>query len=300
MKNIDPKKGFLLFFGAMIISGSIGVFVQKINLPAINIVFFRCLIGAIFLGLYVLLFKRNNFKKSLREIKYIIICGVFLVLNWVFLFSSFKHTSVSVSISIYYLAPIFIMLYGMLRMREEITKVKIISILIAFFGAILASGINPFLEINPNILGVIFAFLAALFYAALVVIAKNIKEADPAHIAFIQTFVGILLLLFFINYKIDALNELRYELIIIIGVVHTAVMYILFFTGIRYSTMGTIAILGFIDPLVAVLLDNIIFETSLSYYQWVGIIFIMFAVVMKLYSDGAISFVSYLRKETKA
>ena len=37
MKNIDPKKGFLLFFGAMIISGSIGVFVQKINLPAINI-----------------------------------------------------------------------------------------------------------------------------------------------------------------------------------------------------------------------------------------------------------------------
>ena len=72
----------------MLISGSIGVFVQLVDTTVINIVFFRCLIGGVFLGGYVLLFDRNNFLKVFDYFLYVIACGLLLVFNWVFLFSS--------------------------------------------------------------------------------------------------------------------------------------------------------------------------------------------------------------------
>ncbi len=283
---VNFKKGSLFFSSAMIIYGSIGFFVQQINTSAINIVFFRCLFGAIFLGGYILLLDRTGFIQSLNKIKYIIGCSFFLVFNWVFLFSSFKYTSISVSISIYYLAPIFIMLYGILKLNEEKSNIKIIGMLIAFLGAGLASGITSFSPSNQDFYGVIFAFLAALFYACLVILAKNIKDVNPSHLAFLQMSIGIIFLLFFIDLQVEDIVKLRYDLLIMIGIVHTAIMYMLFFNGIKYSTMGMIALLGFIDPLIAVLIDSTILNTSLSYLQWIGVIFIMSSVLMKFASEG--------------
>ena len=47
-----------------------------------------------------------------KEILQTLICGVFIVLNWVFLFKAFEEMSISIAISIYNLAPIFVLILG--------------------------------------------------------------------------------------------------------------------------------------------------------------------------------------------
>lgn len=289
MVKSDSSKGILFFSTAMLISGSIGVFIQILDMSAINIVFFRCLIGGFFLGLYILLFNRKNLRGVFNNIFYITICGLLLVFNWVFLFSSFKYTSISVAVSIYYLAPIFVMLYGVIWLNEDRVKLKIITILVAFLGALLASGIDDFTKTNQDAYGALFALIAAFLYAGLVIVAKKIKDADASHVSLIQTLLGSVVLLFFIDINFQSLGSFRYDILLIIGVVHTAIIYIMFFNGIKYAAISSVALLGFIDPMVAIMLDSLILKTSLNNIQWAGVLLIMFSMVIKIYTDGSIT-----------
>ena len=98
---------------AMAIFGSIGFFTTQTGLPAVELVFIRCICATLFLGgLWFLTggHKTEVWQKS--EVLKTILCGVFIVLNWVFLFKAFEVMSISVAISIYNLAPIFVLMLG--------------------------------------------------------------------------------------------------------------------------------------------------------------------------------------------
>ncbi len=194
-------KGPFLFSLAMLISGSIGLFVRLIDLSPINIVFFRCAFGAIALGIYVLSFKRNSITVPHGELVPILGCGLVLVANWVFLFAAFKQTSITVAVSIYYLAPVLVTLYGLL-LGQPGTKAVIFGILLAFLGAALVSGITIKDILGLNLLGASYAFCAAVLYAALILLSKRVKHTDSAVTALVQTTVGTLMLSFFADFDI--------------------------------------------------------------------------------------------------
>lgn len=278
-------RGALCFSLAMLISASIGLVVNFVALDAIEIVFFRCLIGAMCLLCYVLLFERRQWCLQAKELRYTLIAALFLVFNWVFLFSAFKETSITVAVSIYYLAPIFIMLYGMLILGEGCDALKIICIIFAFSGALLVSGMASDEQLDVNITGAVYALLAALLYAGLVIVAKNITHAKPAHTALLQTLTGALILLFFIDLPWHSLSQLRWDILLLIGAIHTAAMYIFFFYGVKNTAVSLVALLGFIDPMVAVLLDFFVLDASLSWQQWLGAFLILAAISAKVFLD---------------
>ena len=195
-------KGPFLFSVAMLISGSIGLFVRLIDLSPINIVFFRCAFGAIALGIYVLSFKRDAMTIPRSELVPILGCGLVLVANWIFLFAAFKQTSITVAVSIYYLAPVLVTLYGLLFLGQEGTKAVVLGILLAFFGAALVSGITVEDVLALNVLGASYAFCAAVLYAALILLSKGVKHTDSAVIALVQTTVGTLILSFFADWRL--------------------------------------------------------------------------------------------------
>ena len=277
-------KGPFLFSLAMLISGSIGLFVRLIDLSPINIVFFRCAFGAIALGIYVVSFKRGAAKIPRRELVPILCCGLVLVANWVFLFAAFKQTSITVAVSIYYLAPVLVTLYGLLFLGQTGTRAVISGILLAFLGAALVSGITVEDVLTLNILGASYAFCAAVLYAGLILLSKRVKQTDSAVTALVQTTVGALVLSFFTDFDI-AFSELNWGMIVAIGAIHTALLYILFFRGIRDSPILLVALLGFIDPLFAICLDRFVLGSAISALQLVGIACIIIALTLKALSE---------------
>ena len=176
-------------------------------------------------------------------------------------------------------------LYGLFFLSQKGTKPIILGILLAFFGAALVSGITIEDLLSLNILGASYAFLAAVFYAALNLLSKNVKRTDSALTSFIQTAVGALGLSFFADFDI-AFAELNWGLVIAIGAVHTALLYILFFRGIRDSPIFLVALLGLSDPLFAIFLDRFVLGSEISSVQLAGIICIVAALTLKALSEN--------------
>lgn len=66
---------------AMIISGSIGAFVLLSGLPVIDVVFWRCLIGAVALLLFIILSRQPFSRLTRLTLALAVLGGVALVIN---------------------------------------------------------------------------------------------------------------------------------------------------------------------------------------------------------------------------
>lgn len=267
---------------AMAIFGSVGFFTIKTGLPAMELVFVRCICATLFLGGMWLIrkgYKTENWSR--KEVIQTLICGVFLVFNWLFLFKAFYEMDISIAISIYNLAPIIVLILGSVFLKERLTIPAILAIVICFLGSILVVGIEQ-LESWSSLMnsGFIWALLSALFYALTMFLGKGITHLSTYALTWIQTSLGILILLPFINvHEFSGLTSLNWIYILGTGFIHTGYVYYLFFNSIRLLPTIIVSALVFVDPLVAIILDVALLDFHPSVLQIWGIFFIFGGII---------------------
>ncbi|WP_371398830.1 DMT family transporter [Bacillus pseudomycoides] len=262
---------------SMSIFGSIGFFSVKTNLPSFELVFVRCICATIFLTLcWIATGQFKEEKWNRKEILQILACGVFLVFNWVFLFKAFEVMSVTIAISVYHLAPIIVLMIGSVMFKEKLTMLSVISIVICFLGTVLVAGVDGSVSIEKLMSsGMVWALLAALFYAFTTLLGKGIKQTSAYAMTFLQTFLGIFLLLPFVDFgAFRGLTESNWIAIIATGLIHTGFVYYLFFDSLRDLPTRLISVLVFLDPGVAILLDTAFTGFRPTTMQTAGIILI--------------------------
>ena len=103
--------------------------------------------------------------------------------------------SISAAISIYNLAPIFVLIMGTLFLRERINIQSVLAVVICFLGSLFVVGLEQFHSVD-NFLnsGFIWAILSALCYAMTMFIGKGIQGLSAYATTFLQTTVGIVML----------------------------------------------------------------------------------------------------------
>ena len=261
---------------SMAIFGSVGYFSAKTNLPSIELVFIRCICACVVLSLVYLFSNKKKEAVEKKEIGFSVLCGVFLVVNWVFFFRSFEHMSVTVAVSIYHLAPVLVVLLGSFLYREKITLKVMLTVITCFIGTLLVGGMQDYLSLESLMsAGLPWAFGAALFYALTTLMGKKISKLNPILTTIIQTGVGVLMLLPFVQW--DYFSQLTGEnwfYILLTGIVHTGYVYYLFFSSLPKLSSGTIAILVFIDPAVAIFMDIVLTAYRPDFLQIIGILLI--------------------------
>ncbi|MEI4770663.1 DMT family transporter [Psychrobacillus sp. FJAT-51614] len=267
---------------SMAIFGSIGFFTGKTGIPAAELVFVRCICATLFLGLCWLLsgqYKVEDWQK--REVLQTIVCGIFLVLNWVFLFKAFEEMSITIAISIYNLAPIFVLLIGSLFLKEKISITSLLAIIVCFLGSIFIIGIKDFSSWSEFLdSGFVWAFLSALCYAMTMLLGKGISHMSAYAMTFVQTTIGILMLFPFMNFEVfQGLTETNWFYILGTGLIHTGFVYYLFFDSLRKLSTVIISALVFVDPVVAILLDTIILDFRPALLQTFGIFLIFGGII---------------------
>ncbi|QEY21744.1 EamA/RhaT family transporter [Psychrobacillus sp. AK 1817] len=279
------KAAMLKMTLSMAIFGSIGFFTGKTGIPAIELVFVRCICATLFLGaLWVITGQHKTEIWEKKEIVQILLCGIFLVLNWVFLFKAFEVTSITIAITIYNLAPIFVLLLGTLFLKERMTWNSLIAVLICFLGSMLIVGINTVQSISDFLgSGFIWALLSAFCYAMTMLLGKGVNQLSAYAMTFVQTSIGILILLPFLNFTLfQGLTTTNWLYIIGTGLIHTGFVYYLFFDSLRKLTTGVISALVFIDPVVAILLDTLILDFRPTLLQSLGILLIFGGIIYTL------------------
>jgi len=252
---------------AMLIYGSIGLFVRYIPLPSAYIAMVRGLIGAPFVLLIMLFLKKGGELKSVKK-KLLPLCvsGILMGINWIMLFEAYRYTSVAVATLCYYMAPIFIVAASPFLFKEKLGGRKLICIATALLGIVLVSGLGD--GGAGQLHGVLLALGAAVLYAAVVSANKLVGEMSAYGRTFVQLLSAALVLL---PYNLIAGNMVGVNpgllggiMLIVVGIVHTGIAYFLYFGSMDKLSAQSLAILSYIDPVTAVLLSAILLKEPMN------------------------------------
>ncbi len=278
MSDANLRSGAAQMTVAMILAGTIGVFVTESGQSAFNVVFYRCVFGAVSLGLYCiwkgyLKTEYFNFKTTFL----VVLGGVCIVFNWVFLFKSYSLTSISLGTIIYHTQPFYVVLLGAIIFKDTITRHKLGWIVLAFVGLILVTRLDlaTLMSASEYMSGIGYALLAAILYAGNTISTKALKNIPPHLIALVHVILGIILLLPFATLSEVALVGDHWIYLVSLGVIHACVLYILMYSAYGKLPTPAIAVLSFIYPAVAILTDFMFYDRVLSIVQWLGVVLIL-------------------------
>ena len=268
--------------GAMLIFGTIGIFRRDMPIPSELIAFFRGAVGCVFLSAVSALRKGSAGKEKLapKMTAKLIISGVVLGVNWILLFEAYNYTAVSAATLCYYMAPVFVLLLSVLILRERLTPVKTICMLLSLAGMVLVSGFaENGLPQKGELKGLLFGLGAAAFYAGLVLLNKSISGIDPFRKTMIQLGSAAAVML---PYLIAAGSFGKAEwsthtvvMLIIMGVVHTGISYALYFGSMDALSTQTVALFSYIDPVTALVLSALLLNERMTVYGIIGALLIL-------------------------
>lgn len=267
---------------AMLIFGSIGLLVKNIQLSSSEIALFRGIIGSIFLVLASFFVKQKISFQAIKEnLILLILSGAAVGFNWIFLFESYRYTTIANATLSYYFAPIFVMTLAPFILKEKLTPIKIGSIVMAMIGLSMVvniGGDSASTSYNHSV-GILYGLTAAAFYASVILMNKFIKNLSGYETTLIQLLVAVVILFPYVMLKgridFSVLDGRSIVLLIIVGIIHTGFAYFLYFSAIKELKGQTIAVLSYIDPISAVIMAAIFLGEGMSYLQMIGGVLIL-------------------------
>lgn len=278
------NKQKLLFALAMLIFGSIGLFVRTLPFTSSQIALARGLIGSAFLFASSFIFKKGlSFKRIRSNLKVLLPLGIMLGFNWILLFQSYRYTSIANATVSYYCAPVIVMLLTPVLFKEPLTRTNVICIFAAMAGMVCISGAGGALD-RQNLIGIAYGFGGAVFYAAIVLTNKFLKDISDFESAFTQLFIAALALLPYVlltdGIRLAGASAGAVLLLILVGVVHTGFSYLLYFASLPRLDSRTIATFSYIDPISAILLSSLFLAEPMTLIQAAGAVLILGATLV--------------------
>ena len=284
MKKENTSK--VLMALSMLVFGTIAPFVRNIGISSGELALYRAIMAAVIVGGF-LLFSRQKISifGIKRELLLLLISGAAMGVNWIFLFEAYKYTTVSVATLSYYFAPIIVMVICPLLFKEKLTLKQIICFAMSTVGLVLITGTSG--GGSEDMLGILFGLSAAMFYATVMLLNKFIKGIEGLHRTFIQFLAAVIVLLPYVmltgGFTLGNLNGRGWALLLVVGLVHTGLAYCMYFSAIKELAGHKVAMLSYIDPLMAVIVSVVFLNETMTLPQIVGgILILSFTLVCEL------------------
>ncbi|MCI3197008.1 EamA family transporter [Bacillus sp. HU-1818] len=268
-------KSKIQFILSMIIFGTMGLVVRYIDLSSSETALLSSSIGCLFLIFVFMMMKKTIPWKLVKANAYILfLSGIALGGNWIFLYQSYDHTTLTNATLGYYFAPVFVMILSPFVLKEQLSVKKVVCIGVAIIGMLLIVGNGISASGTDDLLGIFFGLVAAAFYAALMLLNKFIHHMGRLEITIIQLGITALLLLPYVffteRFGIFGVSGSSVPYIIILGIVNTGIGFWLFFSGMQKLKGQSIAMLSYVDPFVAILISAMILQEQMTIVQMLG------------------------------
>lgn len=274
-KRISPKIGYII---AMLIFGTVALPVRGIPMPSGWLAMVRGLAGGLFL---LALRRKPDWKAFKTHWLPLVISGVAIGLNWIFLFEAYRYTTVAVATLLYYLAPVLVMLVAPLVLKERLTLKKGGVIAVALAGMVLVSGV--FSGGGGSMRGILMGVLAASFYATVMLANRFLTALEPLDRTIFQLCIaGATILPYALGaerFSFRALDWKAVLLLAVLVVVYTGVAYTLYFNGLACLSASSSAVLAYLDPVTALVLSAAVLGEAMSLVQVLGAVLILGALL---------------------
>ena len=269
------KSPRLLLSAAMLIFGTIGVFVRNIPAYAGEIALYRAVMAAVILGVFFLITgQKIPFKSIKKEIPLLLFSGMAMGVNWILLFESYNYTTVSVATLSYYFAPVIVTVVCPFLFKEKLTAMQIVCFVASTAGIVMITGTGDMSQGSDHLKGILLALGAAVLYATVILINKFIKNVEGLHRTFLQFIAAIVILVPYVSVTsgvtVGTMNAGGWICLVIVGVLHTGVTYCLYFSSLKDISGQKAALLSYIDPLVAVVISVFVLGEPITILQIAG------------------------------
>lgn len=274
------EKGKLNFISAMLIFSSIGIFVRALPYESSFIAFVRGIVGFAVILLFMLFKRQKSDKKAIKEnLALLIISGIFIGINWVALFESYRYTTVATATLCYYMAPMFVIVASPLVLGEKLTLKKAACVITALFGMVLVSGVFEAEKGEIQLRGIIYGLVAAAFYASVMLVNKKMTDIPAMDKTYLQLVFAAAIVgvynIFTVDFASISTDIKHILLLLFVGAFHTGFAYTLYFGAMKSMKAQSIAILSYIDPVFALVLSAIILKEHMSLFGIIGAVMVL-------------------------
>jgi len=245
---------YLKIIAAMLIWSTWGVMIRWLPLPAIIIIFYASLISS-FTVPAVLKMRGELDLAGIRDAWLLIaLLTIATLANNLTYFYALAHTTVSNAVFTHYAAPIFVAVLAPIMISERLQKVTAISLPIAVLGMSLIVLSNGGLRIgSDDRAGIVAGLASGAAYAFIIIFSRRLSQMLLHRKAVVMlTWITAIVTapaLVLVEYHIDPRTLM---LLIIIGVFHSTVAPLLYYSALRKVLAQHAAVLGYMEPLAAI------------------------------------------------
>lgn len=273
MKKLMNPRAAMCF--SMAIFGTIGLFTRRIGLPSSEIALYRAMLATLLLTAYLFFTKQPvNWRAIRKELPLLLFSGASIGINWVCLFQAYRYTTISTATLCYYFAPVIVTAVSPFLFKEKLSPRQILCFCMSTLGLVLLTVAGGMGRGSRDFTGILFGLGAAVFYAAVILLNKYIRNVSGIHRTYVQFFGAIAALLPYVlltgGVTLGNLDAQGWLCLLVVGFGYTGILYCLYFYALKELPGQKSAILSYLDPLVAVLVSVLVLREGITLLQIMG------------------------------
>lgn len=280
--NMARKSSLLEIHAAVFLFGFAGLFGKWLTLSPIIIVLGRVFFASIALAIILWIFKIPL--KVTSEVKSFLfpLLGFILAVHWISFFHSIQVSTVAVGLLSFSTYPVFTTFLEPLFFKERIIKFNLLISAVCLLGVFLI--IPRFALSNSTFVGVIWGTFSGLTFAVLTVLNRKLTRDHPSlMVAFYQNFFATIFLFPFIFLIRPTLSAPEITLLLILGVVCTAVSHTFFIDGMKFVKAQTASLVHTLEPVYGIIFALLILSEIPSVRTVMGGVVILSGQVFIIY-----------------
>lgn len=280
---MSGRSGLIEIHSAVFLFGLAGLFGKWITLTPVFIVLGRVFFASIALFLLLRISRKSIFIYPRINYFYLFLMGILLSVHWITFFQSIQISTVSIGLLSFSTYPMFTTLLEPLLTSEKFVKINLLFSALCILGVYL---IVPRFDLaDSGFRGVIWGLASGFSFALLTIMNRRFSQqySSPV-IAFYQDFFAFLVLLpfpFIFRFKLTGRDLI---LLVVLGVVCTAVSHTLFIKGMKTIKAQTSSIIHALEPVYGIIFAFILLREIPTVRTILGGIIILAAQVLVLFS----------------
>ena len=271
------KRAYIKHLSALLLFGSNGIVAGYIFASSNEIVLLRTLIGSLLLiGIFIFSKEKAAALKNKRHLGFLILSGTAMGASWMFLYEAYTQIGVSVATLIYYCGPVIVMALSPVVFRERLTVLKILGFAVVLLGMVFVNGTA--LMQGGFSWGLICAVMSAVMYAVMVIFNKKATGITGLENSMYQLSISFAAAAVFTLIKQGWTISITAQSIVpllFLGVVNTGIGCYLYFSSLPKLRAQSAAILGYLEPLSALMLSAVVLHERLTLAQVLGAVLIL-------------------------
>ena len=268
---------------AVLLFGGTALFAKLIGLNALDITAYRAAIAGLAICVLLTLQKKPIKLHRAKDYVIAILLGVAVGIHWVTYFAGMQLAGITVGMLAFFTYPVITVFLEPLFNKSKPKAKDIISAVVVIIGIYL---LIPNVNLGDDItLGVVTGVVSALFFALRNITHKRyFSEYGGPQTMFYQTLVASLMLCAFIEVPITQINDTDLILLLIAGVVFTAMPHSLFAASLKHLSAATAGLISCLQPLYGTILAIIILHERPSVMTLIGGALIVSAACFETWS----------------